>query len=604
MNYKRIGRALICLLLISCLILNIAPPKVEATGAGLAATLVGASSVSVAAPFAVGAGLIALGVMAKNTNPLVFENTVNDAVASLSAAGKWVKDGTVELLQTIDEAGQKVYYVAGDMLENLRGWVLDSGVVSESSYYHYANGPSTSYDDALNYALHCESAYIGTRILNSTTGLKATYIIAAPSNDYISYSNGTLTCHGYGTFWAQYDISGTGTWSVVNTSSTYTYYNVTVLKTSPPYDSIYDLTLGHLPSQDETLTDTTVVAFHPYVAKALRTRTGGSGGSGDNGGKQKWWLGVALGATLGATLAQTQQQVIESPQVEEIPDISIGQEFDVEYGTYIETDTNTGAEEEKDYILLTPTPGSSPGTGTDPDPGSNPGTGVGSGSDSESTWFQKIIQGIEELPSKFESWITDCKTAIKELPSKFADWFNKIIEILGNIWELLQNLVSSLIDALRQLLINLFVPSEDFIATKVNSLIEKYTYLEPMLTLGDNLKLYFTGLGIEPPVIYIDLGAATGSYAYGGRTIFVDLRWYEQYKPTMDAIIAAFMWLWLTWRFLLSLPGIIQGNSGIWGDPNGAADFTFHVPKFQVGRNWLNSGSSYHKNGPGSSDSD
>ena len=154
-----------------------------------------------------------------------------------------------------------------------------------------------------------------------------------------------------------------------------------------------DLTLGHLPSQDETLTDTTVVAFHPYVAKALRTRTGGSGGSGDNGGKQKWWLGVALGATLGATLAQTQQQVIESPQVEEIPDISIGQEFDVEYGTYIETDTNTGAEEEKDYILLTPTPGSSPGTGMDPgtDP-SDPST--------ETKTLKDIWDSIVKLPGQ------------------------------------------------------------------------------------------------------------------------------------------------------------------------------------------------------------
>ena len=82
MNIKRLGRALICLLLIFCLILNIAPPKAEATGAGLAATLVGASSVSVAAPLAVGAGLIALGVMASEVNPLVFENVVNDAVDS------------------------------------------------------------------------------------------------------------------------------------------------------------------------------------------------------------------------------------------------------------------------------------------------------------------------------------------------------------------------------------------------------------------------------------------------------------------------------------------------------------------------------------------
>ena len=132
---SRILQFLVCFLLICSLVVNLLPVRSDATAAGFAGTITAVSGVTVSAPLVIGAAVIALGVMANNTNPLVFENTVNDAVASLSAAGKWVKDGTVELLQTIDEAGQKVYYVAGDMLENLRGWVLDSGVVSESSYY-------------------------------------------------------------------------------------------------------------------------------------------------------------------------------------------------------------------------------------------------------------------------------------------------------------------------------------------------------------------------------------------------------------------------------------------------------------------------------------
>ena len=37
------------------------------------------------------------------------------------------------------------------------------------------------------------------------------------------------------------------------------------------------------------------------------------------------------------------------------------------------------------------------------------------------------------------------------------------------------------------------------------------------------------------------------------------------YKPKMDAILGAIIWLWLAWRVFLSVPGIINGASGVWG---------------------------------------
>ena len=79
------------------------------------------------------------------------------------------------------------------------------------------------------------------------------------------------------------------------------------------------------------------------------------------------------------------------------------------------------------------------------------------------------------------------------------------------------------------------------------------------------LKLFFTGLGSKPPIIWIDLSAATGSCLWGGRQIFMDLTWYADYKPKMDAILGAIIWLWLAWRVFLSVPGIINGASGVWG---------------------------------------
>lgn len=46
----------------------------------------------------------------------------------------------------------------------------------------------------------------------------------------------------------------------------------------------------------------------------------------------------------------------------------------------------------------------------------------------------------------------------------------------------------------------------------------------------------------------------------------MDLTWYAEYKGTVDGILSAFILLWFVWRVFLSLPGIIAGTSGFWGD--------------------------------------
>lgn len=78
---------------------------------------------------------------------------------------------------------------------------------------------------------------------------------------------------------------------------------------------------------------------------------------------------------------------------------------------------------------------------------------------------------------------------------------------------------------------------------------------------------YIRYLGIQPPIIYINLGSSRGSYFLGGKEVFVDLTWYAEYKPTVDWIISAFIWMWFVWRVFISLPGIIAGTSGFWGPP-------------------------------------
>ena len=132
MNFKQICRSLMCLLLVCCLLFNAFPQKVDATSVG-AAVITGAASVAVPALNVVGATLIALGLYVGVNGTDSIEAVAQSAVSHLESAGTYIKDGCVELLQTVNSAGEKAYYVAGDLLETLRGWLFYTDVVTYHS---------------------------------------------------------------------------------------------------------------------------------------------------------------------------------------------------------------------------------------------------------------------------------------------------------------------------------------------------------------------------------------------------------------------------------------------------------------------------------------
>lgn len=111
----------------------------------------------------------------------------------------------------------------------------------------------------------------------------------------------------------------------------------------------------------------------------------------------------------------------------------------------------------------------------------------------------------------------------------------------------------------------LFIPDAGYLDSAIDALTSKFPFANSIAVMGVDLKQFFLSLGSEPPVIRIDLSAATGLYDYGGDMVLVDFSFYEPYKPAMDRILSAFMWLWFCWRMLLGLPGILGGISGLPG---------------------------------------
>lgn len=108
----------------------------------------------------------------------------------------------------------------------------------------------------------------------------------------------------------------------------------------------------------------------------------------------------------------------------------------------------------------------------------------------------------------------------------------------------------------------LFVPSEDFLTEKVDALRSEFGFADSIIgtfeMFGDSL----FSVDTSPPIIYIDLSQSEGSYYLGAEVVFVDLTWYEKYKPTVDILLSAFMWLCFFWRVGKGLPNIIRGVSG------------------------------------------
>lgn len=158
------------------------------------------------------------------------------------------------------------------------------------------------------------------------------------------------------------------------------------------------------------------------------------------------------------------------------------------------------------------------------------------------------------------STFVDTSTDTEVITGTFADtqvgtFIDSMIDALMTPFEWLAN---TLLEGIKAI----FVPQEDFLTEKVEALRSEFAFADSVISTFELFGGSFLAFSTSPPVIYIDLGATTGSYDFGGKVPFVDLTWYAAYKPTVDVLLSAFMWLVFLWRVGIHLPGIIRGSSG------------------------------------------
>lgn len=145
--------------------------------------------------------------------------------------------------------------------------------------------------------------------------------------------------------------------------------------------------------------------------------------------------------------------------------------------------------------------------------------------------------------------------------------------LLTGISDILSGIASSIVEPIKTFLQWLFVPDTTQINAKFQEIRAKYGFVESIIETGEALGGVFSRSTMaeqEPPVIYIDFGAAETEYTWGGKIKVLDLSWYARFKPSVDKILGSIMWVFFIWRVYVRLPSIISGSSGIVRLDNGS----------------------------------
>ena len=386
---SRLFRAFVCLILVCCVLVLNSPIHVHAVGGGLAAAkIVEASTVS-CNPYVIGAAcLIALGVWAAAETG-AFENLNRNVTNWLMTQNFTNSRGEFDILQTVNELGEKTFYVAGDMLESVRGWLFESGSLTVSERYMFSNTDAimAAYNEVISFPYYL--------VTKSGAGSITGFIASESPLTAIQYDG-----------WVRVEIGAKGAYTYTIMSATRVSESYCDAYTALAYDSVYDsaiitdvltsfdLTLGNVPTS--YIDGTSALEWAPeYANRQLRVINTGGGNNPDGGGdgdpNWKWYMPLALGS-MAALLTQVQSDQWSGVTPEEFPEYETIQELEilskpeidgfpgieVQPVTNPEVNPDSGAGTDPDED-----PTTAPGTGTDPgtDPGSNPGTGTDPGTD-------------------------------------------------------------------------------------------------------------------------------------------------------------------------------------------------------------------------------
>lgn len=149
---------------------------------------------------------------------------------------------------------------------------------------------------------------------------------------------------------------------------------------------------------------------------------------------------------------------------------------------------------------------------------------------------------------------------IKSIPQLILDGFSALWDFLKDILKGIIELPVKLIELLGDLLKSLFVPSDGYFATKVDTIKAKFAFMDSLIDTVHVFTNFFEHNSFgEPPTVTVNLSSSTTAVDYGMSAKMVDFSWYAPYKDTIDFLISSILWVVFAWNTFKDLPSIIGG---------------------------------------------
>lgn len=567
MNFKRIGRVLVCLLLVFCLIVNVSPIRTEAVSLSVMGTAVSVVAWDVLAAAFIGCGIAAA---ADRTD---FDAVVDAAEDYYKSVGVIDSNGAMDVY-SIQNAGFD-YGVPLDFLQASFDWLYDEEVltsdsasfaptlVNEITYKQTCYGANVTYtSSSITFCVYgfdyidAEGVSFGANIF---LGSKYGSIVASTSSSNISFLNPS-SYEGYrvsiqsqaGLSACDFDTPYIGSFVFSEDMDSQAKVSMVCDRLFGMPQTSLDVTLNRVASAGSTVAE----GYADWYSRSVTIQD-------ENGDDiQVVPIGSASTGTVAGTYTQGDVWTGSAPTIIVIEDSNTGDAGtttpDVDPNPDVTPDTDALTQAGFDASLATFL--------------ASLGTKLAEWFDKQFGILDAICSCVESIYGYVES-IAEFIASILTLFEPVAEWFealitgqttiiDSIIALPGAIGDIFENIIGAAVDVLLVGIEAIFVPSEDFLTVKVESIRARFEIADSIMATGETIRGMLTSLGGEPPVIYIHLEDSESSYDYGGTVPILDMRWYERYKPTGDKLLSSLIWLFFAWRCFVHAPNIISGIAG------------------------------------------
>ena len=180
--------------------------------------------------------------------------------------------------------------------------------------------------------------------------------------------------------------------------------------------------------------------------------------------------------------------------------------------------------------------------------------------------FEDLSSWITNLGTSIGNWFSDVGTWFGNLGTDIGNWFKDLGSNLGD-WLSYINPFSEnffgykLIEMLKNLFTELFVPSEDVLTDLQETVSSKFGFVDSIKLAINDIQQMMENIENGSAKLTVDID----SKYYQGEATMLDLGWYAKFKDYGDLVFTGFLYVLFFWRLYKSIPNILAGISSFTG---------------------------------------